>query len=175
MRRSSFLLVMVVTVVTGNGQGSFSLQGKVIDSKTKQPIPFVSVFFASTALGANSGDDGNYRIDKIPSGKFQLIASSVGYKKFSTLILFSDSSLHLEISLSEEITTLKEIVVRPNRSDFHKYYSTFERFFLGETPNASHCFIKNKDAIDLQFDKEEMTLNGYATEPIQIENKRLAT
>ncbi len=116
---------------------------------------------------------GVIELKNIPSGKFDLIASSVGYKKFSTSLLFLDSSLHFNFSLAEDITTLKEVVVRPNRSDFKKYYHTFEKQFLGLTPNSSHCSIMNQDAINLEFNKEENALHAYATEPIQVENRAL--
>ena len=173
MTRLLFLLVLGWTVVSGDCQTLFSLHGKIMDAKTKEPVPFATVFFASTTLGTTSKEDGSYRIENIPSGKFNLIASSVGFKKFSTAILFSDSSLHFNISLAEDVTTLKEVVVRPNRSDFKKYYSTFEKYFLGTTPNASHCTIKNQDAIEIEFNKEENALYASASEPLQIENKAL--
>src|SRR5579859_5482118 len=118
------LFVFVLLAQTGIVVGqSFSLQGRVIDSKTREPIPFASVFFVSTTLGAITKEDGSYQIEKIPSGKFELMASSVGYKKFLTSLIFSDSSFHMVIQLDQDMTTLKEVVVRPDRSDFKKYYS----------------------------------------------------
>ncbi len=65
---SLLVLVMAMAAVSGNSQSNFSLSGKVIDSKTKEPVPFATIFFASTMLGTTSKEDGSYRIEKYSIG-----------------------------------------------------------------------------------------------------------
>ena len=69
------------TVVYSQSNGS--LQGKITDSKTKEPIPFANIIIESGGkqVGGTSTDiDGKYRISPINAGRYDVKASSVGFK-----------------------------------------------------------------------------------------------
>ncbi len=57
-----------------------SLTGKITDSKTGQPLPGVNVILVQTVLGASSNLDGNFFVNKIRAGKYQVKATMMGYK-----------------------------------------------------------------------------------------------
>ncbi len=167
-----FLTVFFIPAL-GFSQNSFSISGQLIDADTKQPVPFATVFLSNSAFGSTAKEDGTYFFDQIPPGKYELMVSEVGYQRFSHLVLFSDSSIKLNIALKQQITKLKEVIVTADRSDFNKWYPAFKKYFLGDMPNSNKCTILNPDVIDLQYDSEKKILKGYADLPIEIENKAI--
>ncbi len=63
-----------------HAQKTTVVRGKVIDAKTKEPLPFVNVYFEGKSIGTNTDYNGEYEINtQWASGK--LSASFVGYKK----------------------------------------------------------------------------------------------
>lgn len=104
-------------------QGTGTISGKIIDSKTKEPLSFVTVSLtpqgSSTPIyGVNTDDDGLFKIAKIKTGNYTTRFSFVGYL---------DDTRNIEIGISEnvEIGTirlkpdnklLKEVVVTEQRS-----------------------------------------------------------
>lgn len=78
-------LILTTGLMLQAQQGS--LQGKVIDKDTKEPIPFANIILDNngTQTGGTTSDfDGNYTIKPIPPGKYDLKATFVGYKTVIT-------------------------------------------------------------------------------------------
>ncbi len=59
-----FLLVIPESI----SAQTFSISGKVVDSKSK-PIPGVNVILINTNFGAATDDEGDYEISNLPSGQ----------------------------------------------------------------------------------------------------------
>ncbi len=73
-------IVLVSSTLALAQQGR--LQGKVIEKDTKEPIPFANIVLENGGTivgGATSDFDGNYVINPIPPGKYDLKATFVGY------------------------------------------------------------------------------------------------
>lgn len=73
------LLAANITVLAQSG----TLKGKVIDKKTKEPIPFTNIIVEANgtqAGGTTSDFDGNYTIKPLSPAKYNIKASYVGYK-----------------------------------------------------------------------------------------------
>ena len=69
--------------------GAFSqavLKGKVISEETQKPLASVSVYLNNTSLGSITNEDGIFIIRGIPSGKFRLVASCVGFETYVNMI-----------------------------------------------------------------------------------------
>lgn len=61
------------------------LKGTVIDSRTKEPLPFVNVILKKDGKminGSTTDFDGVYTIKPIPSGKYTIEVSALGYHRF---------------------------------------------------------------------------------------------
>jgi len=56
------------------------IRGKVIDENTKQPLPVVNIMIEGTQLGTASNEKGEYEINRVPSGIYQLRFMMIGYK-----------------------------------------------------------------------------------------------
>ncbi|HOU83182.1 MAG TPA: DUF5686 family protein, partial [Bacteroidales bacterium] len=112
-----FCVIVVLIFLT---KLSFSQQvfitGKVVDSLTLAPIPFVHIYYANTNKGTISDINGNFKIEKLTDNKY-LIFSYLGYKK-DTVSIDDIANIKL-IKLSPVDYQLEEIIVtpRPNPAD----------------------------------------------------------
>jgi len=89
-----FMLLFFFTIanaMAGNG----SIKGKVVDKKTKEPLPGVNVFVEHTTVGAATDENGEYMIKNVLTGQLHLVASMIGYKR-----------VHKNININPDETTL---------------------------------------------------------------------
>ncbi|MBN1349355.1 SusC/RagA family TonB-linked outer membrane protein [candidate division KSB1 bacterium] len=57
-----------------------TVKGKVIDETTDDPLSYAQVQIVGTHLGSITDFDGRFSIDKVPPGKYEVIARFIGYK-----------------------------------------------------------------------------------------------
>ena len=105
--------VIIIGVKTKSSNPSALISGTVTNAKDGEPIPGASVFSKSGNHGVTTDAVGNFSL-VLNKGKHSLEVNSVGMKNLSTnILLMSDGKLNL--MMSEEITSLKEIVVESNK------------------------------------------------------------
>ncbi|GEC78986.1 SusC/RagA family TonB-linked outer membrane protein [Flavobacterium aquatile] len=97
------LLLLPVTVLAQS-----SLEGVVLDSKSKQPIPGVNVVIQGASTGASTDFDGKFRLSNVKNGD-KVVFSFIGYT--SQTINFSGQK-SISVSLVEEANLLQEVVVQ---------------------------------------------------------------
>ncbi len=74
--------------------GQANLTGTLIDSLTREPLPNAHVYFAGTSIGTTTGLEGEFTIEDIPEGKYELIASFLGYTTIQRPIQFRIHEKH---------------------------------------------------------------------------------
>lgn len=90
------------------------IMGIVKDSTTKEPLPFVNVYFKGTNVGTTSGFDGKYSIEsKIFADT--LIASSVGYIAQHKEVKKNKFQV-INFSLISSNIDLSEVIIRPGEN-----------------------------------------------------------
>lgn len=92
------------------------LQGKVIDSVTKEPLPFATIilFQNGTQKGGVLADiEGNYVIKAVNPGKYEIHVGYMGYKtvKIIGCILKPDQITFINFTLSPSTLQLSEFVI----------------------------------------------------------------
>ncbi len=150
-----------------------SIEGQIIDVDTKEPIVYASVYLAQTAIGVASNLDGSFKLENIPSGKYDLIVSFLGYGTVKRSVLLAGNVINnFNIQLKAKPKELETVTVVSKKIKNNKaYYQEFKKYFLGETPNASRCSILNRNDIITHYEKN--ALMAFAVKPIEIENKAL--
>jgi len=94
------------------GQTSFS--GTVSDSNTQDPIPGVNVRVVGKSIGASTDFDGNFSLKVSNEVPFNIEITSVGYQ--SQILEITADDTELEIVLTENATSLDEVVVSASRT-----------------------------------------------------------
>ena len=142
MRRLLYLLLpfLVVSVVFSQVE----IKGKVTDSETGKPIIGASVLLEGTFMGAATDASGNYVIYRVPSGKYTIRVSSVGYETIRREITVGTTPLELNFTLKPTTIQLGEVIVQAERPK--------ER----ETPVA--FTVVTRDEFITKFNAQDVTL-----------------
>ncbi|WP_278794395.1 TonB-dependent receptor, partial [Hoylesella nanceiensis] len=93
-----------------------NVQGHVIDSKTKEYVPYVLVAVKGTTLATTTDAKGFYSIKNIPQGKVILEVKHLGYHNASvTLKTDKEETLEQNFELTDDVLSLDEVVLTANR------------------------------------------------------------
>jgi outer membrane receptor protein involved in Fe transport len=116
MIRKLLLSGLVVLFSTFAMAQSGTLQGKVVDSQTKEPIPFANVVVELGGKLINGGTtdfEGNYKIKPILPGNYDVKVSYVGYKKkmYQGVVVNANKIMFLDIALESSATNLEAFEV----------------------------------------------------------------
>ena len=108
--------VLTTSLLVFSQTGSGTLKGKIVDKKTKEPIPFANIIIELGGVqvgGATTDFDGNYLIKPIPPGKVDLKASYVGYKQMlmKGIQVLPDKIQFQDLELEQTSINLTEVQV----------------------------------------------------------------
>ena len=78
-------LLFIISAQLMMAQEVATIEGKVVDIDNN-PVPFASVYIPELHKGAAADADGQFSINNIPYGLWQLTASGVGYKAATVAI-----------------------------------------------------------------------------------------
>lgn len=89
-----------------------NLLGHVINSKTGEHVPYVSVFIEGTAIGTTTDESGHFHLSNCPEGTFNVIVRGLGYKTVSQSVLFErDKTLEIDFRITPDAIALNQVVV----------------------------------------------------------------
>ena len=132
------LILLLTSKVIGQ---SITIQGRVTDSNSGNPIPFANVSFNNSQIGATTNFDGYY---KITTSNFtdSLVVSYIGYKQRAKV--FTKNRTNINFQLEEDVVNLEELV-----------------FVAGENPayEVMRNVVKNKP----HNDKKKLDAYEYET------------
>ncbi|MEO6915735.1 MAG: carboxypeptidase-like regulatory domain-containing protein [Chitinophagaceae bacterium] len=155
-----------------NAVAQFTLRGKIIASDTKTPLAGASIFLTSTSFGTVTNSAGEFTLG-IPAGKYDLIASFVGYET-SAQTISGTISEPIVISLKLKAEMFDEVVVGPYDKDGWKNWGQFFiENFVGTSAGAADCKIENYETLRFRHNKKENKLYAVAGEQLVISNKFL--
>ncbi|HVM87179.1 MAG TPA: carboxypeptidase-like regulatory domain-containing protein [Puia sp.] len=170
------LVALLFSIVVFSQENTFTLTGKVIDAKTKQPMQNASVFCQNTTIGTITNADGKFFM-RLKNGGYDLAVSYTGYETKSTRISNGNpSNDSLVIEISEKDKNMGEVVVAAGfevADGWNKYGQFFIDNFIGTTPNASLCTLENKDALHFYYYKKRGKLKVKAKDDLIITNNAL--
>jgi len=108
-----FLFSLAVSIFQFNYSiGQITINGKVFNHQTQEAIPYANIGILDTEIGTLSNEDGSFSI-KMPA-KYEnrnLLFSSIGYEKKSISINSINTSSPLQVSLTELILELDEVII----------------------------------------------------------------
>jgi outer membrane receptor protein involved in Fe transport len=107
------LIIIPLSIASTYAQESGSIFGKVVDSATGEELIGANIFLEGTTIGAATDIEGNFKISNVPAGTYSLIASMIGYSKFTVtnLEIRPGEQKKLDLSLVSEAYQTEEVVV----------------------------------------------------------------
>lgn len=109
---SAILLLLMATL---QGVAQVNIHGKVTDSENK-PIEFVTVRVAGTAIGTNTGLEGNYKLSVHQADTIRVIFSCIGYREVKRDLIDAAGDVTLNVRMQSTSHELEAVEV----TDFKK-------------------------------------------------------
>lgn len=175
VRNTKILLSLTLALLISELAYSQSLiYGRVIDAKTREPIPGANVFLSNTTIGAQSDSEGNYSFTTNEQGSFSLAASFIGYEPGGVnIIIDAGNNVICNFELTQTGLEMQEIVVTSSTKKWREDFADFKIFFIGMGLFSQEVEIRNPQVIE--FGK--MRLNGFidvtTKAPLEVENKAM--
>jgi CarboxypepD_reg-like domain len=163
-----FLLFVPVFSFSQN----FNVSGKVIDSATKEPLPFTSVFCQNTTQGTATNKEGDFYLS-LKDGGYDLVITYTGYTSKLIRISPEIKTTDLLIELVKEEKSIEEVVIRSDnevKNGWEKYGQFFLDNFIGSTPFSKQCFLLNPEVLKFYYFKKADKLKVMADSPLIISN-----
>lgn len=112
--RMRYLFLIVITLATFHVSAQQGvIKGRVFDQLSNEPIAFANVALQNTNLGAVSDINGEYRIDGISPGLYNVQTSYVGYKPRTIfeVQVFANKPSNVNIGLESTQTNLETVEI----------------------------------------------------------------
>lgn len=110
----SFVLMLLFYSISIFPQ-NFSVSGKITDAKTNESLVGANVYIRQLQKGAVSNESGDYIIDNIAKGTYELTVSYVGYVTKNQIVNLTEN-LVLNFQLTPNPVLLQETVVKGTRA-----------------------------------------------------------
>ncbi len=154
MKRLRYILPLVLSVLystDGVGQKYVNIKGRVIDAKTKEPLPFVNVVFVGKNIGTITDYNGDYSLATQWASN-QLQASFIGYKR-EVKSIGQAKNQTINFELEPESISLNEVVVTGQRKRYRNRDNPAVELIKKVIENKDS---NSKDVFDYyEFDKHE--------------------
>ena len=111
------LLQAVAGIFLSHAQSFTSASGIVKDSITGEPLPFVSVYFDGSTIGAMTDDNGTFTLQN-NQDYTKLAAASLGYDTKFIDLKPGKKNDNLEVLLKPTAFEISEVVVKPKREKY---------------------------------------------------------
>jgi len=123
MKTKIILLFLIVGQIVAYAQNASDehITGHIINKNSKEYIPSITVSIKGTTIGTATDATGHYFLKNLPTGKFTLVVSGIGYKPIEKEInLISDQAIEANFELEEDQIMLQGIVVSANRNETNR-------------------------------------------------------
>ena len=150
------IMVLFFVLLSHTVQSQIEVEGIVVDSLTKLPIPFAKIYFNQSNAKAHTDTDGHFKI-KSPLQTDTLIISFVGYKK-GNIPLKAGKQNNLKIELANASTSLNTIIIDAGENPAFALLRKIKANKKSNNPEkliAYECEVYNK----MQFDVNNMSDN----------------
>ena len=126
--------------------------GRVVDDKTKETLPSVNIVVKGTYYGAATDFDGNFKIERIKPGEYNIDVNLLGYKsvQYSGIKIEAGQTFELTVKMSESVLSLgQEVVIIGEKRLFDVEETSSKRSVRSEDLSVSA--VQNvQDVVGLQ-------------------------
>jgi len=115
------LALCLSTFHFADGAEPGAVNGFVRDASDGEPLAYCNVYLDKTDFGGATNGKGYYYIGHVPQGKYEMVASFVGYKaEKRTISVGSNQTVNMDLELSPGAIELGEVKVTADRARFER-------------------------------------------------------
>jgi ferric enterobactin receptor len=124
---------------------NFTFAGRILDTRSSEPLPFVNVRIKGQQSGSQANVDGYFSVLNVPTDTTTLILSYIGYVT-TTIKLVPDAPISgVTIEMEPDNTELDEVVVKGEKTEVLKANETTSMFKMTPRNIAKLPNIGEKD------------------------------
>ncbi|WP_405381521.1 TonB-dependent receptor [Maribacter sp. LLG6340-A2] len=111
--KNYYTVIFLLLFVAAHSQVVLNSVSGTVKDQSGSPLPFASVLIEGSKLGVLTNNNGQFTIDNVPQGKFNVVVSFIGYTTQSKAIEISEDSRNITVnfSLQESVENLDEVNV----------------------------------------------------------------
>ena len=167
------LFSIFLWLATTSISGQTTLHGTVRTPEGK-PLAGASIFISNTSIGTVTNDRGEFALGGIPSGRYILVISSVGYQTDLETIDSRFPRTSFDITLRVKATELGAVNIRAfDKNGYKKWGELFRENFIGTSDFSGACRILNPEVIRIHYAPKSRTLTAFTDGPMLVENRAL--
>jgi outer membrane receptor protein involved in Fe transport len=121
MRTYALLCALAFAGSVAYSQTTGVIKGRITDDKTKEGLPSVNILIKGTYYGAATDIDGNFKIEKVNPGTYNLGVTLLGYKsvEYTAVKVEVGQTVTLDVKMAESVLSLgTEVVIIGERPLF---------------------------------------------------------
>ena len=136
----SHLLFVLLLVVGAAVAETGTIKGLI--KNAEGPLPFANVFLDKTPHAVYSNNSGNYKLENVEYGTYELVVQLLGYQTFRKKIELNSSSLNVDVQLKFSSKQIDEVVVSGtlksmSKSDSPLPVEVYSQSFFQKNPAPS--------------------------------------
>jgi len=167
-----FLLLPCLLFIQNSFSQQFYIRGRVTDLETQLPLKGASVYINNTTKGSTTNDNGEFEIGPLQPGRYEVVASFVGYDALLYSAEIKTSNLRISFKVEKKEEVLREVLVLSNELR-KRYLDIFKKFVIGQTTAAGCCQIKNIEEVQFASGETKDEIVAYTEKALVIENPEL--
>ena len=120
--RNSIAVLCLCVLVVSSALGQVgAVNGFVRDASDGEPLAYCNVYLDKTEFGAATNDKGYYVIGHVPPGKYELVASFIGYKNETRSVTVGPGqTVNADLELSPGAIEVGEVKISADRARFER-------------------------------------------------------
>ena len=119
-----------------------TLKGNITNKEDLTPLEQVSIYFPQLEKGTVTNADGYFEITNLPSGKFKIVISYLGFQTYSQTVDLLEPTTQLTLELIPSAIEMEEVIVS---TPFHK----LQRENVMKVERTSIKDLKSAGAVNL--------------------------
>lgn len=161
----------ILLAAIARAQVFIPVSGTVVDEKGEL-VKGATVFISGSQFNTVTDDKGEFHINSLTAGSYQLIVQLIGYQIFDRTVILQDKPVEVNVPLIIKPIALNEVTIGPGDA-WGSYFNLFRGQFLGTSRFADGCEILNPKVLSFNYNKSKGILTAQASDFILIDNKRL--
>lgn len=122
MGLNKYIFALICIFLSVNISAKVLIHGKILDEEN-QPLEFVTVHIANTAVGTTSDLNGNYELSTSGQDTITIVYSCIGYKEEKRQLIKPEGDITLNLRMNINSQVLEEV----NVTEFRKQTNTMQR------------------------------------------------
>ena len=111
------LIIFPVKLILGQANNNYgAIAGTISAENTGTPLPGANIILIRTLMGASSDLEGNFTVERVPAGKYDIKASMMGYKsKTVAVTIISGEKINVDFKLEETVIESPTLIVTASK------------------------------------------------------------